>query len=156
MSEYVTAITQSNHELFLYAGTEEVAGFNSNTSALNGGGSHHSLVLLQQIHSSKNQNHFDNDHEQYLTLVIPKYLSVETSIINAFNSKDGIKKLTVNKTYLYGKAKKIIGEYIFEDGEIIDYTVDQSTIMINFVFAKLIMNDKLTQTTGISDSRVGV
>ena len=152
MSDYIWAQTDNKKSLFLHAGKKDVAGYVSNTSASAGGGDDYSVLLSKEIYAKKSTRTLD-DHIMKLSVVVPKYLSVASMICNVFGEHARIDKLIINSTSNHGKAQKVIGTYTFEDGHIEDYTIYTDSIEINLEFAKLSVEDHVSQTMGISDSR---
>lgn len=152
MSDYIWAQTDNDKSLFLHSGKKEVAGYVSNTSASAGGGDDYAIILGKEIYAKKSTRTLD-DHLMKLSVTVPRYLSVASMVCNAFGEHAKIKKLIINTTSNHGKAQKVIGTYTFEDGTIEDYTIYTDSIEINFEFAKLSVEDHVSQTMGITDSR---
>jgi hypothetical protein len=154
MADYVSAKTDSGANLFLHAGILTVSGINTASGILKDKGDNSSLVLGKSIYSNRSsaKNNITG-YQTYLCLSVPKYMPIATMVCQAFGAHDTIKELTIKSVGRSPGGNEITGTFEFEDGQIEDYSINSNSIEINFLFSKLTIEDKLSNTMGVSDSR---
>ena len=153
MPNYICAETVNGNHLFDNAGTSEVAGFATNYKILYGGGDDSSILLGKHIYSTRNTSNIGNAYLTYLHVTVPRYMPVATMVCNAFSNNETIKALLIESVAKSATQAKIIGTFQFEDGYIQDYSIHSEAIEINFEFAKLVIDNRVTNTSGYADSR---
>lgn len=150
MPSYVQAKMENIGELFLNCGTKNVAGRSSNLQA--GAGENFSLVTTYNWHMTPNHSASLENVSSIMSLVLPIYGPLVSSVLNAVNQKDKVQKLVLNDVDRAptGGNNKILGTYTAEDGRITEASLDKdaNTITIMFEFEKITYDDKVANTSG--------